>query len=185
MISTKEKIHEAYKITKKVHLNQITVSEGAKNLVDVGMKKTSGLDFIYAYSKLIQGKLYTRTINAYATDYYLKQIHLENGDSGLKNALLSLYQHIEYYEDTSGSSVKKGREIYEKYYNLIRNDFGETIFPDEVENGNNNWEIELSQGKNKSTLRRITAECYKGKTKTEAEKLAKRILQNYVTGKRK
>tara|TARA_R110002020_G_scaffold257404_3_gene471062 strand:+ start:588 stop:1625 length:1038 start_codon:yes stop_codon:yes gene_type:complete len=54
-----------------------------------------------------------------------------------------------------------------------------------TDNGKNNWEIELSQGKNKATLRRITAYCYKGITKSEAEKLAKRILQEYVTGKRK
>jgi len=149
--NTEEKIHEAYKVAKKVHLNQISVSDGAKKLVDVGMKKTSGLDFIYAYSKLIQGKLYTRTINSYATDYYLNQIYLENGKSGLKKALLALYQHIEYYEEASSSSVKKGREIYEKYYDLIRNDFGETIFPDEVEEGK-----DYSEGK----TRQVTVNSY-------------------------
>jgi serine/threonine protein kinase len=54
-----------------------------------------------------------------------------------------------------------------------------------VENGKNNWEIELTQGKSKTTLRRINSSCTKGIKKSEAEKLAKKILQEYVTGKRK
>ncbi|WP_435261868.1 hypothetical protein [Tenacibaculum sp. nBUS_03] len=78
----------------------MSVSDGANELVNTGMKKSSGLDYIYAYSKLITGKLYTRTINAYATDYYLDQILKENGKNGLRIALLANYQHIEYYEET-------------------------------------------------------------------------------------
>lgn len=131
--TTNEQIYKAYEIAKKVHLNEMSVSEGANELENTGMKKNSGLDYIYAYSKLIQGKLYTRTINAFATDYYLNRILEENGENGLKIALLSLYQHIEYYEETSGASVKKGREIYEKYFQLVKDDLAETIFPDEVD----------------------------------------------------
>jgi len=131
--TTNEQIHKAFEVAKKIYLNEMSVSEGANELANTGMKKSSGLDYIYAYSKLIQGKLYTRTINAYATDYYLDRIFKENGGNGLKIALLSLYQHIEYYEETSGASVKKGREIYEEHYKLVKDNFAETIFPDEVE----------------------------------------------------
>lgn len=131
--NTKEQIHKAFEVAKKVHLNEISVSDGADILADTGLKRSSGLDYIYAYSKLLQGVLYTRTINAYATDYYLDRIHKENGKSVLKTALLALYQHIEYYEETSGASVKKGRGIYEKYYELVKDDFAETVFPDEVD----------------------------------------------------
>ncbi|GHC65141.1 HNH endonuclease [Ulvibacter litoralis] len=131
--NTKKQIHIAFEIAKKVYLKEITSSQGADTLAKTGLKRSSGLDYIYAYSKLLQGILYTRTINAYATDYYLERILKENGKGVLKTALLALYQHIEYYEDTSGSSVKKGREIYEKYYELVKDDFAETIFPDEVE----------------------------------------------------
>ena len=107
--NTKEEIHKAFEIAKKVHLSEISVSDGADILADTGLKRSSGLDYIYAYSKLLQGILYTRTINAYATDYYLDRILKENGKDVLKTALLALYQHIEYYEETSGASVKKGR----------------------------------------------------------------------------
>lgn len=131
--NTNEQIHKAYEIAKKVHLNEISVSDGANILADTGLKKSSAFDYIYAYSKLIQGRLYTRTINAYATDYYLDRIHKENGITALKTALLALYQHIEYYEETSGASVKKGRKIYGNYYELVKDTFAETVFPDEVE----------------------------------------------------
>jgi 5-methylcytosine-specific restriction protein A len=131
--NTEEQIHKAFEIAKKVHLNEMSVSDGADTLANTGLKRSSGLDYIYAYSKLIQGVLYTRTINAYATDYYLDRIHKENGNGVLKTALLALSQHIEYYEETSGASVKKGREIYEKYYELVKDDFAETVYPDEVD----------------------------------------------------
>lgn len=54
-----------------------------------------------------------------------------------------------------------------------------------IQRDNGSWEIELSQGKNKSSLRRITADCEKGIKKSDAYKKSKRILQDYVIGKRK
>jgi 5-methylcytosine-specific restriction protein A len=145
--STDEKIRKAYEIAKKVYLSEISVTEGARILADNGFKKSSAFDYIYAYSKLREGKLYTRTINADTTDYYLKQIYKENGKIGLQKALLSLYQHIEYYEQTSRASVKKGREIYNRYFHLVKENFAETVFPDEVDD-----EIKYSEGKTKQIL---------------------------------
>lgn len=142
--SSEEKIRKAYEIAKKVFLSEIPVTEAARILAENGMKQSSAFDYIYAYSKLREGKLYTRTINADTTDYYLKKIHEENGETGLRKALLALYQHIEYYEQTSGASVKKGREIYERYFKLIKENFAETVFPDEVDK-----EIKYSEGKTK------------------------------------
>lgn len=50
---------------------------------------------------------------------------------------------------------------------------------------NGTWDIELSRGKNKLSLRRITAECDKGIKKSDADKKSKRILQDFVIGKRR
>lgn len=125
-------IQTAYNLAKQVYLKQIRVTHGAKTLSQTGLKKSSAFDYIYAYGKLRNGKLYTRTINADTTDYYLSQIYKEEGKTELKKALLALYLHIEYYEETSGSPVKKGREIYDKYYELVKDNFAETVFPDEV-----------------------------------------------------
>lgn len=45
------------------------------------------------------------------------------------------------------------------------------------------WSIETRRGKNNGNLRRITALCHKGLEKRKAIPMAKRILQNIVTGK--
>jgi 5-methylcytosine-specific restriction enzyme A len=144
---TNDQIHKTFEVGKKIHLNLMSLSEGTESLTSMGMKKSSGLDYIYAYSNLIQGKLFTRTINSYGTEYYLERIYNENGNNGLKTALLSLYQHIEYFEETSGASVKKGREIYEKYYQLVKDNYGETVFPDEVDS-----DQKYSEGKTKKVI---------------------------------
>lgn len=146
-VITNEQIHKAFEVGKTIYLNQMSLNEGTDSLASMGMKKSSGLDYIYAYFNLIQGKLFTRTINSYGTEYYLEQIYKENGISGLKTALLSLYQHIEYYEEISGASVKRGREIYEKFYLLVKDDYGETVFPDEVDSNQ-----KYSEGKTKKSL---------------------------------
>lgn len=144
---SEEQIHKAFEIGKEVYKNDITVSEGADILVGTGMPKSSSLDYIYAYAKLREGKLYTRTINSYATEYYLERILAEDGTNGLKNALLALSQHINYYEDISGATVKTGRKIYEKYLELVKDGFAEAIFPDEVEN-----DTKYSEGKTRQVV---------------------------------
>ena len=145
--NSEEQIHKIYEASKKVYLNELSISEATQIISGTGFNESSARDYIYAYSKLRDGKLYTRTINAYATDYYLNRIYLENHQTGLKKALLALYQHIEYYEQTSGAAVKKGREIYNRYFSLLEDNFAETVFPDEVDN-----EMKYSEGKTKQIL---------------------------------
>lgn len=144
-------IRTAYETAKKVYKNEIGVTEGSFIIAETGINRSSAFDYIYAYSKLRDGKLYTRTINATTTDFYLNGIYEENGVNGLKIALLAMSQHIDYYEQTSGSSVKKGREIYNKFFDLVKDDFAETIFPDEVDFG-----IPYSEGR----TRQVTVNIY-------------------------
>jgi len=145
--NTKEQIHKAFEIAKKVYLNELSLTDGTKILVDSGLKQSSSRDYIYAYSKLMEGELYTRTINVYATDYYLENIYNENGNSKLKTALKVVDKHIVYYEGTSGASVIKGREVYVKWKRITENDFSETVFPDEVDKNE-----EYSEGKTRQVI---------------------------------
>ncbi|WNH12543.1 HNH endonuclease [Thalassobellus suaedae] len=146
-INTKEQIHKAFEIAKKVYLNELSLTDGTKILVDIGLKQSSSRDYIYAYSKLMEGELYTRTINVYATDYYLENIYNENGNLILKTALKAVDKHIVYYEGTSGASVIKGRAVYDKWKRITENDFSETVFPNEVEK-----EVEYSEGKTRHVI---------------------------------
>jgi 5-methylcytosine-specific restriction protein A len=144
-------ISTAFETAKKVYNNEIGVTEGSFIIEETGVNRSSAFDYIYAYSKLREGKLYTRTINATTTDFYLNRIYKENGIAGLKIALLAMSQHIDYYEQTSGSSVKKGREIYNKYFTYVKDDFAETIFPDDVDE-----QIPFSEGR----TRQVTVNIY-------------------------
>ncbi|WP_316797570.1 HNH endonuclease [Pedobacter agri] len=137
-------IKTAYETAKKVHQNEIGVTEGSYIIAETGINRSSAFDYIYAYSKLRDGKLYTRTINSTTTDYYLNGIYEEYGVNGLRIALLAMSQHIDYYEQTSGASVKKGRVIYNKYFDLVKDNFADTIFPDEIDS-----KIPYSEGKTK------------------------------------
>ena len=112
-------VAKAYAVAKDFYQNIITLKEAKGLLVKEGMNENSAIDYIYNYSNLIQGKLFTRTTNAQATDYYLKKIYEESGQTGLRNALISLLHHIKYYEEKSGATVKQRRIIYEKYLKLL------------------------------------------------------------------
>lgn len=144
---TSKMIEKSYEVGKDFHQKKITLKEGIKILTTVNMNEKSAVDYIYNYSNLIQGKLFTRTTNIQATDYFLKKIHEENGIGGLQNSLLSLGQHIEYYEEKSGVSVKKKKEVYEKYFKLINNQENSNVYPDEVDST-----IVYSEGKTKKVL---------------------------------
>jgi len=140
-------VEKSFEIGKRFYKNQISLKDGIKILTDIGMNENSAVDYVYNYSNLIQGKLFTRTTNIYGTEYYLQKIYEENGVDGLQNALLSLSQHIDYYEEKSGSSVKKRKDVYERYLNLIDKEPQKTVYPDEVD-----IEIEYSEGKTKKVL---------------------------------
>ncbi|MCD8408645.1 HNH endonuclease [Tenacibaculum dicentrarchi] len=144
---TNEMVEKSFEIGKKFYKNKISLKDGIKVLTQIGMNENSAVDYVYNYSNLIQGKLFTRTTNIYGTEYSFQKIYEENGISGLQNALLSLSQHIDYYEEKSGSSVKKRKEVYNRYLKLINHKPERTIYPDEVDS-----EIEYSEGKTKKIL---------------------------------
>jgi 5-methylcytosine-specific restriction protein A len=144
---TNDMVERAYEIGRSIHLKKIARKDGVSILENLGMRQSSAHDYIYSYSKLVHGKLYTRNTNGYATEYFLKKIYEEYGDAGLKNALLSLSQHIDYYEEISKTSVKARKEIYNRYYALIKTESDMITFPDEVDDT-----IIYAEGKTKKVL---------------------------------
>lgn len=130
---TDDMVIKSYEIGKLFYNNQISLKDGLGRLEAMEMNSSSAVGYIYSYSNLIQGKLFTRTTNSFATEYYLGRIYADSGKSGLEKALLSLSQHIDYYEEQSGSSVNKRRKIYDEYLKLAGISFNEATYPDEVE----------------------------------------------------
>jgi|TARA_B110000261_G_scaffold154219_1_gene185617 5-methylcytosine-specific restriction enzyme A len=144
---TNEMIENSYDIGKKFFQKKITLQEGTESLSNLAMNRNSAVDYIYLYSNLIQGKLYTRTSNAYGTEYYLTNIYEENGIQGLENGLLSLLQHIEYYEDKAGVTLNKQRSIYENFLEIVDKEPELTVYPDDIDDS-----ITYSEGKAKKVL---------------------------------
>jgi 5-methylcytosine-specific restriction enzyme A len=106
----------AYDISKQVYEKQLTFSEGQKILVgDNQMNKNSSADYINDFRCLIEGKRFTRTLNAYSMEYFLEHIFEEYETQGLTNALTALKEHIEYYEALQKVRMHKMRDIYERY----------------------------------------------------------------------
>ena len=134
---TIDHIKKAYDVAKRFKAGKLNLNQASDILVKEGMNLSSARGYIYTYVHLSKGEILTRTINTTATDYYLNQIWKDEGTVGLKKALYSLLQHFEYYENTSGASMKSQRKVYDKYSNLLKDKIERIIYPDEVENDKN------------------------------------------------
>lgn len=112
----------AYDISKKVFENILTLSEGTKLLVDENRINTSSArDYIYNFRYLMQGKKFTRTLNADSMEYFFANILKDYGVSQLTNPLSALFQHIAYYESypKQKTTMHQMRAIHKKYSEQI------------------------------------------------------------------
>jgi 5-methylcytosine-specific restriction protein A len=91
----------AYSTAKEVYCNKaIGLAEGAEFLVDkCAWTYSSAIGYLHVFGKMINGDLYTRTINGLATQYYLQNILDDFGYDILQKALISVKSHIEYYKN--------------------------------------------------------------------------------------
>lgn len=144
---TIEIVEYAYIFARDFYNKKISLKLAQESLINIGMNANSAIDYIYNYSNLMEGKLFTRTTNVHGTDYYLGKIYEEFGQIGLQNALISLSQHIDYYEEKSGVTVKQRREIYDKYFKLLNKKPEITVFPNEVDEN-----LKYAEGKTKTVL---------------------------------
>ncbi len=120
-----------YNTAERFHRREITLKEATEILEKENINKNSAVDYLYNYSNLINGKVFTRTMNIPATKYYLEKILKTKGEEILHKSLQSLSLHIDYYESVSGSSVKKKKEILNEFLakdgKSIDNYFGEEL----------------------------------------------------------
>ncbi|HET8866426.1 MAG TPA: hypothetical protein VFM80_12075, partial [Gracilimonas sp.] len=92
---TEKQTHQAYNISKAVYLGEISFQDGRSQLADKhSMNPNSAADFINNFKCMMDGKRFTRTLNAYSTKYFLENIKLDFGTESLINALTSLKLHI-------------------------------------------------------------------------------------------
>ena len=142
---TKEMIHASYRIAKQVYEDKITEKHGLDELVNNHqMNRNSATGYIHNYSCMLEGRLFTRTSNAYGTRYFLRKIHADSGRTALLNSLSALWQHIDYYEPIVNVRLRAQRKIYDEFSKIAEVEIVE-IFPDDVSEDN----PELLEGKTK------------------------------------
>ena len=117
-----------YDLSRKIYEGELTLSEANSIAVSkYKMNPNSANDYFFNFRHFLAGERYTRTNNAYTTDYFLRKIYDDYGRRGLINSLKALKLHIDYYEDLQNITMHSQRKILEKYSKLCE----ET--PDEIE----------------------------------------------------
>jgi 5-methylcytosine-specific restriction protein A len=104
-----------YEYALKFYKNEITISSAVKAVDKFGINKNTSIDYLYNLSHLLNGRIFTRTMNVLSTKYYLEKIHEDFGSKTLKNALQALSLHIDYYEEITGGNVIKLKGILNEY----------------------------------------------------------------------
>lgn len=113
---TNEQIQETYIQGKLVLSESVSLSNAVRNVAQkTSMNEGSARDYINTLQKLIKGQSYTRTINAYGTEYCLSKIHEEFDRQILLNAVTSVKKHLQYYQGVGKSSQPKIQRILHKY----------------------------------------------------------------------
>lgn len=136
---TNEMVYHSYELAKKVYDKRISKQDAVYELsTKYGMNKGSATDYINDYEYMRKGDVYERTMNEFATDYFLNHIYQDNGKLALRNALISVEKHLKYYESLGKGKLNGIRQIYEEYSKLLDNDIDIPeeirLYPEEEEN---------------------------------------------------
>ena len=115
-------IEQAYNNGKKVYSGKIGWNE-AKYAINTasGMDIGSAQAYINVFIAMINGEEYRRTINTFATGYYLANIKSDFGIEVLKKAVTAVDLHTKYYKTLGkGSlvSIENIVRVYKEKYSL-------------------------------------------------------------------
>jgi len=123
-----ERVPLAYQVSKDVYEGKMTHKEAKEILVgNDEMNPNSASDYIYNFKNMLEGKIFTRTLNAYSMNYFLEGILSDFGIESLKNSLIAFNLHIPYYEKQRNTTMHGMREIYDIFLKKT------TLQADEIE----------------------------------------------------
>lgn len=125
-----------------------------------GMSRGSASDYIQGFKYMMTGRVYKRTFNTEATDFFLEKIFLDYGIYFLELALKAVKQHIEYYNELRNVKLESIENIYKKHFSKYKelNDF--LRYDDELDES-----IEYLEGRKKIILVNAYERNYKARKK--------------------
>ncbi len=140
---TPEQIHVAYGLGKDAYLNQITKSAAINRLRDeYDFNNASASDYVRNLDCMLRGQGYHRTLNLYATGYFLDRIIDDFGEQCYLSALSAIEKHLDYYDDLGHGKQVKIRQLLSSR----RAQLDEiSLFPNEVANESTLEEGAVSQ----------------------------------------
>ena len=125
---TNEMVEAAYNIGKKVYQEELIQEEGVDILYSkYGMGSGSAKGYIHNYICMINGEQYTRTINEYATKYYLTRILLDNGEKSFVCALDALRKHLKYQDSIGHNTMSNIKKIYSTFFKIKNNNYSSIV----------------------------------------------------------
>ena len=93
-----EAIQYAYEIAKRCHAGSLTFTEAYSSIAEhTGMAVNSAKDYVNNLKYMLEGMCYCRTLNTYATEYYLTHIRKDYGEQSFHAAIRATQQHVAYY----------------------------------------------------------------------------------------
>jgi len=119
---TESMVKDIYLNAIKVYSNSLTMQSAIDELErNHSMNRGSAKDYLLNYRCLLDGIKYKRTMNEYATKYFIYHILKDRGLQSLKNALSAVQQHVDYYDSLGHGNLKSIRAILENYYRILSN----------------------------------------------------------------
>jgi 5-methylcytosine-specific restriction protein A len=122
---------KAYDLAKDVYLGRLDSAAAIEILhANVGMNPGSAADYIRNLRRMLNGQVYHRTLNYYATNLFLTKVQAEFGNKALRNALSALEQHLDYYDALGHGCQKELRKLLNEFKSILQLD---PFHPEEID----------------------------------------------------
>jgi len=135
---TLNEIEKIYQLAKEVYFKQKNKNEALDEAEEFGMNRGSAHDLVMNFKYMYNGQKYSRTNNNDTTEYYLQHFLEDFGINILSNAVQALELHIDYYENLRKTTMHGLRKILKNYKSIIKDYENNIIYPDEINNQDNN-----------------------------------------------
>ncbi|GAB3840283.1 HNH endonuclease [Hymenobacter jeollabukensis] len=129
-------VPDAYLVATHVYHGQTSLTDGAQLLVNRhGLNVNSARDYINNFRYLMEGRGFTRTLNAFSMEYFLEQISTNYPAATLRNAVRALREHILYYQSVQRTPVtlKTMWSIYARFAARLPPRFQNELEQEDVE----------------------------------------------------
>lgn len=116
MATNSEHLAVFYALSKRAYEKELTTLQASREIsTQTGCNTNSAADMVRDFAHMMRGEVYQRRLSFKVTEHFLDAIHRDYGTLSLRQALASLWAHIEYYEAKSKTNSVGDRELHERF----------------------------------------------------------------------